>query len=106
MNGSLTRFAVEGASAEIDAKVVRGEAIRAIRGFMVRSDQPRERLSGRRLPISFYAVVRIMRDLELTLVAISGSLAEGVEHVTSRQSPAHDDPAAAPAAGAHPKSNG
>ena len=105
MNESLTRFAVEGASAEIDAKVVRSEAIRAIRGFMVRSDQPRERLSGRRLPVSFYAVVRIMRDLELTLVAISGSLAEGVDHATGRQSAPRGDPAAAPAAGAHPMWN-
>lgn len=65
---------------EIDAGVVRGEAIRAIRGFVTRSDQLRVSAPTRAKPSSFYAIVRIMRDLELTLAAISGSLAEGVEH--------------------------
>ena len=82
MNVSCHRPVIENALVEIDPKVVRCEAIRAIRGFMVRSDQPNERQSGRRRPVSFYCIVRIMRDLEMTLAAISQSLAEGVDHVT------------------------
>ena len=106
MNGSFDRSLVGNAPLEIDPKVVRGEAIRAIRGFMVRSDQPRERLPARRLPVSFYAIVRIIRDLELTLAAISGSLAEGVEHATGGASASQNDPAAASTAGARPMSTG
>ena len=106
MNVSQHLSLIQGVAIEIDPKVVRGEAIRAIRGFMVRSDQPRERLSGRRLPVSFYAIVRIMRDLELTLAAISGSLAEGVEHAAGSASVSQNDQAAAPSAGARPMSTG
>ena len=91
MNVSQHPSLIQGVAIEIDPKVVRGEAIRAIRGFMIRSDQPRERMSHRRLPVSFYVIVRIMRDLELTLTAISGSLAEGIEHATASAMTQSDD---------------
>ena len=86
MKGSFDPSVIENASLEIDPRMVRGEAIRAIRGFTIRSDQPRDRLISRPRPVSFYAIVRIMRDLELTLMAISGSLAEGIEHATGSSS--------------------
>lgn len=91
---------------EIDARIVRSEAIRAIRGFMTRTGQPGDTAQKRSKPTSFYAIVCIMRDLELTLAAISGSLAEGVEHATGGQSKSHDDSVATPTAGAGPKSTG
>ena len=71
---------------DIDARTVRNEAIRAIRGFAHRSERPVEWTTDRRGAVSFYSIVRIMRDLELTLMAISGSLAEGVEHATGSSS--------------------
>lgn len=76
---------------EVDAKFVRGEAIRAIRGFAVHASRSRDSLPHRSpAPVSLYTIVRIMRDLELTLAAISGSLAESVGHATGSPS-APDD---------------
>ena len=80
MNGSFERSLSEATAVEIDAKIVRGEAIRAIRGLMDRSSRFTESLSERSRPVSFYAVVRIMRDLELAITAMSEALAEGVGH--------------------------
>ena len=74
--------ATDSVAFEIDAKVVRSEAIRAIRGFACHLDRPRGPLSKSPKSTSFYAIVRIMRDLELTLTAISHSLAEGVDQTT------------------------
>ncbi len=74
--------ATDSVAFEIDARTVRGETIRVIRGFAYRSDRSKDTPQRRPRPTSFYAVVRIMRDLELTLAAISGSLADGVDHAT------------------------
>ena len=77
---------------QVDANFVRGEAIRAIRGFAVHTSRSRDSLPDRSpRPVSLYTIVRIMRDLELTLAAISGSLADSVCHTTGHPSPPRDD---------------
>ena len=72
---------------EIDAKAVRGEAIRVIRGLFDRRDRFSESSAERSRPASFFSVVRIMRDLELAMMAISESLADGVAHAGGRRAP-------------------
>ena len=67
---------------EVAPIAVRSEAIRAARINLRQFSPTRECQSDRASQGVAFTFARIVRDLELSLAAISQSLAEGVERVT------------------------
>ncbi len=79
MPGPATAIALR-SYVEADAKAVRCETVRAIRG-LVMAPEPKIRLLSRDPHRGvFRSAMGVLHDLELSLVAMSHSLAEGVEH--------------------------